>query len=85
MVLAQKRNDSKIDANWFTDTMTEIKDLPAEALRDLIVCSIAVKYTQVHLVQLLFYGGVAYLIFDLSSFTATFMELTDLVQYCWIR
>lgn len=47
MVLAQRRNDSKINAEWFIDTISALKDLPAEALRDLIVCSVAVKYTQV--------------------------------------
>jgi phosphoribosylaminoimidazolecarboxamide formyltransferase/IMP cyclohydrolase len=47
MVLAQKRNDSKINASWFTECLTSKTDVPEAALRDLIICSIAVKYTQV--------------------------------------
>ncbi|KAJ7696050.1 bifunctional purine biosynthesis protein ade10 [Mycena rosella] len=44
--LQQRRNDSKIDAKLFDNLVTENKDLPAEALTDLILATLALKYTQ---------------------------------------
>eukprot|EP00164_Ancoracysta_twista_P002433 GFYU01003224.1.p1 GENE.GFYU01003224.1~~GFYU01003224.1.p1 ORF type:complete len:594 (-),score=223.81 GFYU01003224.1:246-2027(-) len=42
----QKRNSFQIDEAMFKNVVTAKKDLPADNLRDLIVASIAVKYTQ---------------------------------------
>ncbi|XP_055494283.1 bifunctional purine biosynthesis protein PURH [Leucoraja erinacea] len=44
--LAQKRNNVPIDRSLFKHQVTSSKDLPESAIRDLIVASIAVKYTQ---------------------------------------
>ncbi|XP_050404123.1 bifunctional purine biosynthesis protein ATIC [Patella vulgata] len=44
--MAQKRNDATITKELFTNITTARKDLPEAAVRDLIVASIALKYTQ---------------------------------------
>ncbi|XP_066492937.1 bifunctional purine biosynthesis protein ATIC [Tiliqua scincoides] len=44
--LMQKRNDGVIDRSLFKNIVTKNKNLPEFAIRDLIVASIAVKYTQ---------------------------------------
>ncbi|XP_025785635.1 bifunctional purine biosynthesis protein PURH [Puma concolor] len=44
--LSQKRNNGVIDKSLFSNVVTKNKDLPESALRDLIVATIAVKYTQ---------------------------------------
>lgn len=44
--LEQKRNDADINVETFKNVVTKNKDLPANALRDLIVAQIALKYTQ---------------------------------------
>nr|XP_025857985.1 bifunctional purine biosynthesis protein PURH [Vulpes vulpes] len=44
--LSQKRNNGVIDRSLFSNIVTKNKDLPESALRDLIVATIAVKYTQ---------------------------------------
>ncbi|XP_072902577.1 bifunctional purine biosynthesis protein ATIC-like isoform X2 [Hemitrygon akajei] len=44
--LAQKRNNAPIDRLLLKNQVTSSTDLPESALRDLIVASIAVKYTQ---------------------------------------
>ncbi|XP_053141431.1 bifunctional purine biosynthesis protein ATIC [Hemicordylus capensis] len=44
--LMQKRNDGVIDRPLFKNIVTKTKNLPESAIRDLIVASIAVKYTQ---------------------------------------
>lgn len=44
--LMQKRNNAVIDASLFSNIATKCKELPESAIRDLIVASIAVKYTQ---------------------------------------
>lgn len=44
--LEQKRNDAVIDRNLFTEVATSNKTLPDSAIRDLIVATIALKYTQ---------------------------------------
>lgn len=42
----QKRNDLTIDKNLLTDIVTENKELPEEAKRDLVIALITLKYTQ---------------------------------------
>ncbi|XP_004701648.2 bifunctional purine biosynthesis protein ATIC, partial [Echinops telfairi] len=44
--LSQKRNNGVIDGSLFSNIVTKKKELPESALRDLIVATIAVKYTQ---------------------------------------
>jgi phosphoribosylaminoimidazolecarboxamide formyltransferase/IMP cyclohydrolase len=44
--LEQKRNDAIIDEKVFSHIVSKNKHLPADALRDLIVAQIALKYTQ---------------------------------------
>lgn len=46
LTLEQKRNDAKIDATLFKNVVTKNKNLPESAIRDLIVATIALKYTQ---------------------------------------
>ncbi|KAM4698590.1 bifunctional purine biosynthesis protein ATIC [Rhinophrynus dorsalis] len=46
MQLEQKRNDAVIDRNLFGNVVTVKKELPESAIRDLIVATIALKYTQ---------------------------------------
>ncbi|KAI8887130.1 phosphoribosylaminoimidazolecarboxamide formyltransferase/IMP cyclohydrolase [Backusella circina FSU 941] len=46
LYLEQKRNTFKIDAALFKNVVTKNKDLPESAVRDLIVATIALKYTQ---------------------------------------
>ena len=42
----QGRNELKIDENSLTNLVTENKNLPAEAKRDLVIALITLKYTQ---------------------------------------
>ncbi|RKP08958.1 phosphoribosylaminoimidazolecarboxamide formyltransferase/IMP cyclohydrolase [Thamnocephalis sphaerospora] len=44
--LQQLRNDKRIDASLFDNIVSANKDLPESAVRDLIVATIALKYTQ---------------------------------------
>lgn len=44
--LSQKRNNGVIDKLLFSNIITKNKDLQESALRDLIVTTINVKYTQ---------------------------------------
>ncbi|XP_017768149.1 PREDICTED: bifunctional purine biosynthesis protein PURH [Nicrophorus vespilloides] len=46
LTLEQKRNDAVIDGNLFANVVSARKDLPDAAVRDLIVATIALKYTQ---------------------------------------
>jgi len=46
LTLEQKRNDAVIDRNLYNNVVTARKDLPESAIRDLIVATIALKYTQ---------------------------------------
>jgi hypothetical protein len=46
VVLSQKRNDTIFSAEHLKNLVTKAKELPADAARDLIVASIAIKYTQ---------------------------------------
>lgn len=44
--MEQKRNDAEINADTFKNIVTSGKDLSSNAIRDLIVAQIALKYTQ---------------------------------------
>ncbi|XP_077562402.1 bifunctional purine biosynthesis protein ATIC [Haemaphysalis longicornis] len=46
LTLEQRRNDAKIDRALFTNIVSKNKSLPESAIRDLIVATIALKYTQ---------------------------------------
>lgn len=46
LTLEQRRNDAVIDKNLFKNIASKNKDLPESAIRDLIVATIALKYTQ---------------------------------------
>ncbi|KAF5289220.1 hypothetical protein FQR65_LT00108 [Abscondita terminalis] len=46
MTLEQQRNNAIIDKSLFTNVVTDNKNLPETATRDLIVANIALKYTQ---------------------------------------
>lgn len=46
LTLEQKRNDAVIDRSVFSNIVSENKTLPESAVRDLIVATIALKYTQ---------------------------------------
>lgn len=46
VVFSQKRNDALVDAACFDQIATREKNLPPDALRDLILAAISIKYTQ---------------------------------------
>lgn len=46
LTLEQKRNDAVVDSKIFANVVTTKNKLPENALRDLIVATIALKYTQ---------------------------------------
>ncbi len=46
ITFSQRRNDVKIDASLFGNIVTANKDLPEEAVRDLIIAMLTLKYTQ---------------------------------------
>ncbi|XP_038222876.1 bifunctional purine biosynthesis protein ATIC [Zerene cesonia] len=46
LTLEQRRNDAKITTELFKNIVTNNKSLPENAIRDLIVATIALKYTQ---------------------------------------
>lgn len=46
LTMSQKRNDAVIDKNLFTNVISKNKTISADGIRDLIVATIAVKYTQ---------------------------------------
>lgn len=46
MIMEQKRNDADIDKSIFSNVVTKSKALSEDAIRDLIVATITVKYTQ---------------------------------------
>jgi AICAR transformylase/IMP cyclohydrolase PurH len=45
ITMEQERNDAPVDASIVENVVTERKDLPPDAVRDLLVASIALKYT----------------------------------------
>ncbi|RXW11347.1 hypothetical protein EST38_g14508, partial [Candolleomyces aberdarensis] len=58
VTLQQRRNDSKIDAKLFENLVTQNKELPQEAITDLIVATLALKYTQSNSVAYAFHGSI---------------------------
>ncbi|XP_060801750.1 bifunctional purine biosynthesis protein ATIC [Amyelois transitella] len=46
LTLEQRRNDAKITPELFKNVVTDVKRMPESAIRDLIVATIALKYTQ---------------------------------------
>ncbi|NLD73992.1 MAG: phosphoribosylaminoimidazolecarboxamide formyltransferase [Chloroflexi bacterium] len=58
VTLEQRRNEAAIDEGLFANVVTRAKDLPSAALRDLIVATVAVKYTQSNSVCLAHNGQV---------------------------
>ena len=46
ITLEQKRNDVRIGESLFANRVTRNADLPAEALRDLLIATITLKFTQ---------------------------------------
>ncbi|GAA5856288.1 hypothetical protein JCM8547_000855 [Rhodosporidiobolus lusitaniae] len=55
--LEQRRNDAKIDASVFSNIVSKNKNLPENALRDLIVAATSLKYTQSNSVCYAYNGG----------------------------
>jgi len=58
LTLEQRRNDLVVGRDWFENVVTSKKTLSEAALRDLIVASIALKYTQSNSVCLAHNGQV---------------------------
>ncbi|KAJ3482837.1 hypothetical protein NLI96_g6708 [Meripilus lineatus] len=56
--MQQKRNDAKIDAKLFENLVTQNKELPSQALTDLIVATLALKYTQSNSVAYAYRGAI---------------------------
>jgi len=56
--LSQKRNDAKINPELFNNVVTQDKDLPEVAVRDLIVATLALKYTQSNSVSYAYRGSI---------------------------
>ncbi|KAF8903424.1 cytidine deaminase-like protein [Gymnopilus junonius] len=56
--LQQNRNDAKIDGNLFTNVVTKNKELPSGAITDLIVATLALKYTQSNSVAYAYHGSI---------------------------
>lgn len=46
LTMEQQRNNAVIDSTLFKNVVSQNKDLPESAIRDLIVATIALKYTQ---------------------------------------
>ncbi|KAF5386095.1 hypothetical protein D9615_002189 [Tricholomella constricta] len=56
--LQQKRNDATISAELFKNIVTKDKELPSAAVTDLIVATLALKYTQSNSVAYAFHGSI---------------------------
>ena len=56
--LEQTRNNARITRDLLTNVVSERKDIPEDAVRSLLVCSVAVKYTQSNTVGLAYDGQV---------------------------
>jgi len=56
--LQQNRNNAKIDADLFKNLVTQNKELPSEAVTDLIVATLALKYTQSNSVAYAYRGAI---------------------------
>ncbi len=46
ITLEQPRNDARIDATLFSRIVTQAKEIPESAMRDLIIATITLKFTQ---------------------------------------
>ncbi len=58
ITLEQRRNDISVGPSIFQNIVTAAKDLSQEAIRDLIVATVALKYTQSNSVCLAYNGQV---------------------------
>ncbi|MEA3408546.1 MAG: phosphoribosylaminoimidazolecarboxamide formyltransferase [Chloroflexota bacterium] len=58
LTLEQPRNDVMLSEAYFENIVTENEDLPASGLRDLIVASVALKYTQSNSICFAYNGQV---------------------------
>jgi phosphoribosylaminoimidazolecarboxamide formyltransferase / IMP cyclohydrolase len=58
VTLEQRRNDVVLGPDIFRNVVTQAPHLPTEALRDLIVATVALKYTQSNSVALAYRGQV---------------------------
>lgn len=56
--MQQRRNDAKITNETFSNVVSENKDIPKQALIDLTVATIAVKYTQSNSVGYAYNGAI---------------------------
>ncbi|KAK7687760.1 Bifunctional purine biosynthesis protein ade10 [Cerrena zonata] len=56
--MQQRRNDAKIEAKLFENLVTKNKELPTQALTDLIVATLALKYTQSNSVAYAYRGAI---------------------------
>lgn len=58
ITLEQRRNDVKITPDLYKNIVSKNKDLPQEAIADLLVATISLKYTQSNSVCYAYRGGV---------------------------
>ncbi|KAJ7572079.1 bifunctional purine biosynthesis protein ade10 [Mycena floridula] len=56
--LQQRRNNSKIDAKLFENIVTKNKEVPTSAVTDLILATLALKYTQSNSVAYALHGSI---------------------------
>jgi len=56
--LQQNRNDAKITESLFENVVSKNKNLPSSALTDLIVATLALKYTQSNSVSYAYHGSI---------------------------
>ncbi|KAI0255722.1 AICARFT/IMPCHase bienzyme [Lactifluus subvellereus] len=56
--LQQRRNDAKIDPKSFDNVVSKSRDLPESAVTDLIVATLALKYTQSNSVAYVYHGSI---------------------------
>lgn len=56
--LQQRRNDAKIDAKLYDNIVSKCKNLPESAIKDLIVATLALKYTQSNSVAYAYRGSI---------------------------
>ncbi|KAI0272415.1 AICARFT/IMPCHase bienzyme [Gloeopeniophorella convolvens] len=56
--LRQRRNNAKVDAKLFDNIVSKNKDLPTSAVTDLIVATLALKYTQSNSVAYAYHGSI---------------------------
>ncbi|KAJ7229192.1 bifunctional purine biosynthesis protein ade10 [Mycena pura] len=56
--LQQRRNNAKVDTALFGNIVTKLKEMPADALADLVLATLALKYTQSNSVAYAKHGAV---------------------------